>query len=64
MARPAPFRQADLTRALKGACNAGVKPSRVEIDAHGKLVIVFENNNSEEISALDKWRADRGSCKS
>jgi hypothetical protein len=60
MARPAPFRQADLTRALKGALNAGVKPSRAEIDADGKLVIVFDDE-SAEVMPLDKWRAGRGS---
>jgi hypothetical protein len=36
----APFRQADVTRAIKGAVAAGVDISRIEIDAAGKIVIV------------------------
>jgi hypothetical protein len=41
-ARPSPFRQADVTRAVKGAVAAGVPVGRVEIDRNGKIVIVAE----------------------
>jgi hypothetical protein len=37
---PAPFRQADVTKAIKGTVAAGVDIARVEIDAAGKIVIV------------------------
>lgn len=38
--RPVPFRQIDVTRALRAARAAGVEISRVEIDRDGNIVIV------------------------
>ena len=35
-----PFRQADISRAVKGATAAGLVIGRVEIDQDGKIVIV------------------------
>ena len=41
MARSAPsFRQADVTRAVRGALAGGIEIARVEIDRGGKIVIV------------------------
>jgi hypothetical protein len=37
--RPA-FRQAEITRAVKGARAAGLAIGRVEIDADGKIVLI------------------------
>jgi hypothetical protein len=37
---PSPFRQADVTKAIKGTVAAGVDIARIEIDAVGKIVIV------------------------
>ncbi|WP_298106488.1 hypothetical protein [Bradyrhizobium sp.] len=34
------FRQADLTKALKGAVAAGINVDRIEIDRAGKIVVV------------------------
>jgi hypothetical protein len=34
------FRQADVTKALKGAAAAGIDVGRVEIDRDGKIMIV------------------------
>jgi hypothetical protein len=39
--RPPPFRQSDLTRALRGADAAGREIQRAEIDRDGKIVLVF-----------------------
>ena len=36
------FTQADVTRAVKGAANAGMRVGRVEIDPAGKIVILSE----------------------
>jgi hypothetical protein len=38
--RPAPFRQSDVCRAVKGAKAAGVEVKRVEVDPSGKIIIV------------------------
>lgn len=40
-ARATRFRQADVTRALRGAIAAGQRVARAEIDPNGKIVIVF-----------------------
>lgn len=55
MARPAPFRQADLSRALKAAASAGLDVGRVEIDPSGKIVIVTAREVCEPQNDLDKW---------
>jgi hypothetical protein len=57
----AQFRQADLTRALKGIAKAGMKPARAEIDSAGKIVIVLESSAGDaDALPLDDWRAGRG----
>ena len=38
--RPCTFRQADVTRALKGAVAAGVEVKSIEIDQSGKIVMI------------------------
>lgn len=60
MGRRASFALTDLTRALKGVAKAGMTAARAEIDASGKIVIVFSGSDTEtEISTLDNWRAGR-----
>jgi hypothetical protein len=58
----APFRQVDLTRALKGVAKAGMKPARAEIDSAGKIVIVLERSveDDPDTSPLEDWRTRRG----
>lgn len=57
MAHTAPiFRQADVTRAVKGARAAGLEVSRVEIDAAGKIVLVAKSEQSGSLSPFDKWK--------
>jgi len=36
------FKQGDVTKALKGAANAGMSVRRVEIDRDGKIVIITD----------------------
>lgn len=45
---PAKFRQADVSRAVRGAIKAGLSVSRVEIDATGKIVIVCVEDAPEQ----------------
>ena len=62
MARtPAAFRQADVTRAVKGVVAAGVGIAQVEIDKSGKIVIVTGGAKTEisELAPLDAWRERR-----
>ena len=57
------FRQTDLTRAIKGARNAGVKVARAEIAKDGKIIIIIGETggvNAEiELTPddeLQRWR--------
>ena len=63
MNRPHRFKQADIARAVKGAIAAGLHVSRVEIDAEGKLVLVFGSPDRQDPaspqSAYEAWRAKR-----
>jgi hypothetical protein len=40
------FKQGDVTKALKGAVNAGLRVQRVEIDRQGKIVLVTSGTPS------------------
>lgn len=57
MASRVPFRQIDVTRAIRGAMSAGMKPTRAEI-VDGKIVLSFVDR-AEPMSALDEWKAKR-----
>ena len=59
MARPVPFRQSDLARALKGARTGGMAVGRVEIDPDGRIVLVAEGERREPENAFDTWKAKR-----
>ena len=54
----ATFRQADVTRALKGAQAAGMEVGRVEIDAAGTIVVITKTETAEPVSVLEKWKRD------
>jgi hypothetical protein len=61
--RPAKFRQADVTRAIRGAIAGGLAVSRCEIDAQGKIVIIsdvpYMATTNEAESAYAKWEAKK-----
>lgn len=60
MSRRKPLiRQADVSRAVKGAQSAGLKVQRIEIDpATGRIVVVSgEGTPSEPPSPFDAWKA-------
>src|SRR6185369_17286262 len=51
---PLTFRQRDLTRALKGAAQAGQVPTRAEIDRDGKISLTFSGEQpTPPLSARD-----------
>ncbi|MBR1233664.1 hypothetical protein [Bradyrhizobium sp. AUGA SZCCT0182] len=54
------FKQGDVTKAVKGAVNAGLEVQRVEIDQAGKIVVFASKveifNNANEIPVnVDEW---------
>jgi hypothetical protein len=60
---PSTFRQADLTRAIKAARNAGVEVARAEIAADGKIIIVIGETGASSADIeltpddeLERWR--------
>lgn len=67
MNRRAPFRQADVSRAVKGATAGGLRVARVEIDASGTIVLITEGrpeatpapDENDPAIALAKWKAER-----
>jgi hypothetical protein len=60
MARvPATFKQADVTRALRGAVAAGVEVARIEIDPRtGNIVISTPRVPSVPVAPYDAWKAE------
>jgi hypothetical protein len=64
--RPTLFTQRDLTKALKAALKAGIKPCRAKIDQNGKIVLDFETGgpaSSDPPTAFDRWEAERNARK-
>ena len=49
------FKQADISRALKGAHRAGFSLSRIEIDLDGRIVMVLNVTANEAPDELDVW---------
>jgi hypothetical protein len=61
MARgPLPLKQADVTRALRGAVAAGVEIARVEIDPRaGSIVILTPRDFGTPVAAYDVWKGKK-----
>ena len=47
------FRQADVTRAGRGALKAGLPVRRVEIDEHGKISIICAEDAPDQSAETD-----------
>lgn len=59
MKRQVAFKQADVTRAIKGAIAAGMKVARAEIDQSGRIVVVSPSEETmKPANDLDKWLAE------
>ena len=57
-AKPVPFRQADISRALKGARAAGFDVGRIEIATDGRIIITprvsLEKSSEDPLAAWEK----------
>ena len=53
MSRAARFKQADVTRALRGANAAGMKPSGYKITPSGEIVVMLGDDTSEPRNSFD-----------
>lgn len=49
----APFKQADVTRAAKGALAAGLPVERLEICSDGKIIVFVQHGTSTPINDWD-----------
>ena len=52
------FKQQDVTRAVKAVAAAGVEVQRVEIDKHGRIIVVTRNAagmNEATASGANEW---------
>lgn len=55
MTAPARFRQADLTRALKGAAAAGFRVARFEVTKDGSIVVLATAAPAEANDDENEW---------
>lgn len=51
-------KQRDITRALKGARDAGLEISRFEVDPEGRIVVVAGSAQEEPATDFDRWKRD------
>lgn len=59
MARaPAPFRQADITRAVRGVTAAGVAVGRIEVAPDGRIVMFAAGEGSAPVAPVEGQDAD------
>lgn len=47
------FKQRDLAAAMRAAKQAGMSPSRVEVDRDGKIVLVFPQTDCRDTNEWD-----------
>ena len=55
--KPLTFRQRDVAAALKAALDAGVTPTRLEIDKSGKIVVEFGTAKPQTVADDGGWEA-------
>lgn len=58
--RPAPFRKAEIERAVKGVIATGLSITRIEFLEGGKLVIHTKESAAGDESPLEAWRRRNG----
>lgn len=53
------FKQADLTRALRAALAAGMKPSGYRIDASGDIIVMLGGEGVSPVNSFDALIGER-----
>jgi hypothetical protein len=54
-----PFKQSDVTRAVRGAAAAGVEIVRIEIDTTtGSIIILTSRAADAAVAPYDMWKAE------
>ena len=62
--KPVSFKQADVSRAVKGVKAAGVPIGRVEILPDGRIIVCSDAPAAPEpVSAFDTWKGKRDARK-
>lgn len=56
-ARKAPFRQIDVTRAVRAALASGLQVVRTEIAPDGRIVLIHAADAAPPINPFDAWKA-------
>ena len=57
--RQAAFRQADVTRAVRGAANAGLRVSGIKINPDGAIEILTAESVVVSSDAFSEWKTKR-----
>jgi hypothetical protein len=55
MTRPSPFRQRDVTKAIKAAVAGGLQIGRVEVAQDGRIVLISEKREPTKDEETNEW---------
>ncbi len=55
---PALFKQADITRALKGTVAAGLEPGSFEVEPDGKIIVLLKGEQRNHANSWDEVLSD------
>jgi len=54
---PLPFRQRDMTRAVRAVAAAGLPVARVEVEKNGKIIVVVGASDKTDAPEVNEWDA-------
>jgi hypothetical protein len=57
---PSAFRQRDVTRAVKAVVAAGLQVVGVKVSVQGDIEVVTGDEQSHDVTPLDRWMASHG----
>ena len=55
MTRPSPFRQRDVTKAIKAAVAGGFQIGRVEVAQDGRIVLISDKQEPSRDQETNEW---------